>query len=162
MSHFFDNQLGSRKAERLQLGRRKLLLASLSAPFVLSHVAYAQQGAQGESFTRFMAVSSRLSGYATLDRQLGTEIFRSLSTTFLAFESAVAALATQDDETLGYARVAKVILKAWYLGVIEHGEKSSCIAYISTLQVRVVADVLRPPSYAYGPYGSWHKHPIAS
>jgi hypothetical protein len=58
------------------------------------------------------------------------------------------------------ADVQKRILAGWYLGIVGSGEKSVCVAYASDLANALVADVLRPQSYAYGAYGSWAKKPI--
>ncbi|WP_225198850.1 sorbitol dehydrogenase family protein [Gluconobacter oxydans] len=140
----------------LQLGRRQMLFASLAVPFVWTKGVHAQ----GESFSHFMTLSNRLSGYSDLDRQLGLRIHQSLSKMFPSFESDILNLVSANESEINQSPMAKEILKCWYLGVIGSGEQSSCIAYISTLQVRIVSDVLRPPTYAYGPYGSWSTQPI--
>lgn len=156
MHDFSEKPVGARSESRFQLGRRKLLLASLAVPFVWTQGAHAQ----GVSFSHFLALSSRLSGYSNLDQQLGLKIYQSLSKMLPSFDNAVASLASVDESALGQSPVVKAILQAWYLGVVGSGEQSTCIAYVSTLQARVVADVLRPPTYAYGPYGSWRTQPI--
>lgn len=53
-----------------------------------------------------------------------------------------------------------LILTGWYLGVAGSGDKAVCVAYVDALAYQDVADVLRPPSYAYGAYGSWAEKPV--
>lgn len=156
MNNSSQKEFEPRPQMDLQLGRRQMLFASLAVPFVWTKGVHAQ----GESFSHFMTLSNRLSGYSDLDRQLGFRIHQSLSKMFPTFDSDVVSLVSTDEDALAQSPMAKAILQAWYLGVIGSGEKSSCIAYVSTLQARVVSDVLRPPTYAYGPYGSWNTQPI--
>ncbi|WP_369788119.1 sugar dehydrogenase complex small subunit [Rouxiella sp. WC2420] len=51
------------------------------------------------------------------------------------------------------------ILTGWYLGIVGSGDKAICVAYTQALANVEVAHVLRPPSYAYGAYGSWASKP---
>ena len=46
------------------------------------------------------------------------------------------------------------------LGDVGAGDTATCITYTNALMNVAVSDVLRPPSYAYGPYGSWAAKPI--
>jgi hypothetical protein len=52
------------------------------------------------------------------------------------------------------------IASAWYLGIVGTGEAAVCVAYEQALNAAVVADVLKPPTYSYGAYGSWARKPI--
>ena len=45
------------------------------------------------------------------------------------------------------------------LGVVGSGEGARCVAYETALNAVIVADVLKPPTYAYGAYGSWSAKP---
>ncbi|AMO79659.1 sugar dehydrogenase complex small subunit [Obesumbacterium proteus] len=53
-----------------------------------------------------------------------------------------------------------LLLTGWYLGIVGSGHKAVCVAYVDALANKEVADVLRPPSYAYGAYGSWAAKPV--
>lgn len=53
-----------------------------------------------------------------------------------------------------------LLLTGWYLGIVGSGDNAVCIAYVDALANKEVADVLRPPSYAYGAYGSWAAKPV--
>ncbi len=68
-----------------------------------------------------------------------------------------ARLADAEDEA---AALARDILTGWYLGVAGSGDDAVCVAYADALSHAVVADVLRPRSYAYGAYGSWSAKPL--
>lgn len=58
------------------------------------------------------------------------------------------------------AKLPQTILTGWYLGVAGAGESAICVAYVDAFANQEVADVLRPPSYAYGAYGSWAQPPV--
>ena len=51
------------------------------------------------------------------------------------------------------------IVTAWCLGIIGQGESARCIAYETALNAVIVADILKPPTYAYGVYGTWQSKP---
>ncbi|MBB6117740.1 hypothetical protein F4826_004718 [Rahnella inusitata] len=53
-----------------------------------------------------------------------------------------------------------LLLTGWYLGIVGSGDNAICVTYLDALANKEVADVLRPPSYAYGAYGSWAAKPI--
>jgi hypothetical protein len=50
-------------------------------------------------------------------------------------------------------------MSAWYLGIVGEGEHARAVAYESALNAAAVADVLAPPSYCTGEYGSWSRKP---
>ncbi len=58
------------------------------------------------------------------------------------------------------AALPRKIATAWFMGIVGSGEKARCIAYESALNAVIVQDVLKPPTYAYGVYGSWAKKPL--
>ncbi|MXN17914.1 hypothetical protein GR170_08710 [Pseudooceanicola sp. GBMRC 2024] len=58
------------------------------------------------------------------------------------------------------AALPQALLTGWYLGIAGSGEQAVCVAYVDALSNVEVADVLRPPSYAYGAYGSWANPPV--
>jgi hypothetical protein len=45
------------------------------------------------------------------------------------------------------------------MGIVGDGAKARCLAYEKALNAVIVADVLKPPSYAYDAYGSWAAKP---
>lgn len=53
-----------------------------------------------------------------------------------------------------------LLLTGWYLGIVGSGDNAVCVAYVDALANKEVADKLRPPSYAYGAYGSWAAKPV--
>lgn len=56
-------------------------------------------------------------------------------------------------------KLAKTILAGWYSGVVGKGKQAIYITYVNTLANQLVADKLVPPSFSYGPCGSWQKKP---
>jgi hypothetical protein len=65
-----------------------------------------------------------------------------------------------DPSVADLAHLPTDILTGWYLGVVGKGDNAICVAYIEALANQVVADKLRPPTYAYGAYGSWAAQPL--
>jgi len=65
-----------------------------------------------------------------------------------------------DHALLELAKAIRAGSTAWFLGVIGSGTKAHVIAYEQALNAQFVADVLKPPTYAYGPYGSWTRKPL--
>lgn len=57
------------------------------------------------------------------------------------------------------AKVPAQVMQIWYTGIAGSGNQVRVVAYESALNAGVVADRLRPPSYAYGTYGSWSSNP---
>lgn len=51
------------------------------------------------------------------------------------------------------------VMQVWYQGIAGSGTATRVVAYEHALNAEVVADKLRPPSYAYGVYGSWSSNP---
>ena len=66
-----------------------------------------------------------------------------------------------DGEHSPLAPLPRQIMSAWFLGVVGGGGSGDarCVAYETALNAVVVADVLKPPTYAYGAYGSWSAKP---
>ena len=57
------------------------------------------------------------------------------------------------------AKVPAQIMQIWWSGIAGSGDKVRVVAYEHALNAEAVADKLRPPSYVYGGYGSWHTNP---
>ncbi|SFA75830.1 Membrane bound FAD containing D-sorbitol dehydrogenase [Collimonas sp. OK607] len=157
------------------LARRTLLAGLLSAysasliPWALAQpVTDAGQGA-------FVAVSAILAGRQALDAVQAKRLYEALTADDAGFPAAAQALLalinerkidplalqkTLDDEHSPLAAVPRKIVTAWCMGIVGDGEKARCIAYETALNAVIVEDVLKPPTYAYGVYGSWAKKPL--
>lgn len=66
-----------------------------------------------------------------------------------------------DDQASPLAALPRQIVTAWCLGIVGTGAAARCLAFETALNAVIVADVLRPPTYAYGPHGSWAAPPLA-
>lgn len=51
------------------------------------------------------------------------------------------------------------VMQVWYMGIAGSGTRTRVVAYEFALNAQTVSDRLRPPSYAYGVYGSWTRNP---
>ena len=148
-----------------------LLSVSAAAliPWALAEpVADAEQGA-------FLGVSAMLVGRQVLDPVLTRRLYDALVAQDAAFPANVRALlalingqglqadglqAALDAAQSPLAALPRQIASAWYLGIVGTGEAAVCVAYEQALNAAVVADVLKPPTYSYGAYGSWARKPI--
>jgi len=159
----------------LNPGRRMVLAGLLSAsaaaliPWALAEpVANAEQGA-------FLGVSAMLVGRQVLDPALAKRLYDALVAQDAAFPANVRALLALinaqglqaaglqqalDTAQSPLAALPRQIASAWYLGIVGTGEAAVCVAYEQALNAAVVADVLKPPTYSYGAYGSWARKPI--
>lgn len=155
--------------------RRRVLAGFLTAytaslvPWALAQpVANAEHGA-------FMALSAILVGRRSLDAGLAARLYGALTTMYPHFAADARALLAQiNQQHIDPAQLQQVldaahsplaplprrIMRAWCLGLVGEGEAARCIAYEDALDAVMVADVLKPPTYAYGPYGSWAKPPV--
>ncbi len=157
-----------------QATRRAVLKGLLTAytasliPFALAQpVDDAEQGT-------FLALSAIIAGRKSLDPILAKLLYQGLveddpnfpqlAKGLLDFinQRQVGPMQLQkvlDDEKSPLAAVPRTIATAWFMGVVGSGTKARCLAYEHALNAEIVADVLKPPTYAYGPYGSWQRHP---
>lgn len=155
--------------------RRRLLVGLLTAytasliPWALAQpVPHADRGA-------FTALSAILVGRQALDAAQTARLYDALAADDAHFSTDVQALLTLinqrqidplqlqsvlDTEHSPLAPLPRKIVSAWCLGIVGSGEDARCIAYETALNAVVVADVLKPPTYAYGTYGSWANKPI--
>ena len=128
-----------------------------------------QQGA-------FQALSAIIAGRQSLDNQLAHNLYRALLADDPDFDSATSNLLklinergidpmqlqrVLDAEYPALAPLPRKIASAWLMGVVGSGEQARCLAYEQALNALMVADVLKPPTYAYGVYGSWASNPTA-
>ncbi|MEO6918735.1 MAG: sugar dehydrogenase complex small subunit [Collimonas sp.] len=123
----------------------------------------------------FLKVSLILTGYAKLPPAQAERVYQALAAGDPAFSGQMLALqkfiaerklnasslqAALDSEQAVFAALPRNILQGWYVGVVGSGAQAKCIDYEEALMNLAVSDQLRPPSYAYGVYGSWGAQPV--
>lgn len=157
-------------------GRRRVLAGLLTA-YTASLIPWALAApVKSAGHGAFVAVSAILVGRQTLDAGLAARLHDALTAAYPHFTANAQALLAQinqqhidpaqlqktlDDAHSPLAPLPRRIMRAWCLGLVGEGEDTRCIAYENALDAVMVADVLKPPTYAYGPYGSWSRPPIA-
>lgn len=155
--------------------RRRLLVGLLTA-YTASLIPWAlAQPAPQADRGAFAALSAILVGRPSLDAAQAARTYDALVADDAHFPADVQALltlinqrhidplqlqATLDSEHAALASLPRRIMSAWALGVVGSGEGARCVAYESALNAVIVADVLKPPTYAYGSYGSWTAKPV--
>lgn len=154
--------------------RRRVLAGLLSAYTVTLIPWAAAQPINSNGHGAFLAVSSLLAGRQSLDSGLAARLYDELLTQDAGFAQACIALLalineqkisplelqkTLDAGHLALAPLPRKIVTAWFTGIVGIGDHARCLAYENALNAMVVSDVLKPPSYAYGNYGSWEKKP---
>lgn len=155
--------------------RRRLLLAALLSapaaaliPWALAEpVDNPEQGA-------FLGVSAVLAGRLALKPGLAKRLYAALLAQNAQFPGQVSALLALINEqglnaanlqtALDFAQsplapLPRQIASAWFLGIVGAGETAVCVAYEEALNAAIVGDILKPPSYADGAYGSWASKP---
>lgn len=168
----------SEASDRPENPARRRVVAGFLTAYTASLVPWALAApVKNDAHGAFLAVSAILVGRRTLDAALGARVQDALAATspqFMANASALLALinqrhidpaqlqATLDAEKSPLAPVPRQIMRAWCLGIVGEGEAARCIAYENALDAVMVADVLKPPTYAYGSYGSWSRPPVAT
>ncbi|NBA93366.1 sugar dehydrogenase complex small subunit [Pseudomonas sp. R5(2019)] len=154
--------------------RRGLLLGLLSA-YTASLIPWAvAQAAPDAERGAFVALSALIAGRQSLDSELAARYYDALGKADPAFPQAVkdvlllinqrqiAPLQLQpllDSDYPQLAPVPRKIASAWFLGVVGDKAQARALAYENALNAVFVSDVLQPPSYCYGAYGSWANKP---
>jgi hypothetical protein len=155
--------------------RRRALLASLLSAYAASFVpwALAQPVADG-AHGAFVALSALLAGRQALDQVQARRLYDALAADDPGFPAAAQALLALingraidplqlqqvlDTEQSVLAPLPRKIVTAWFLGIVGNGDTARCLAFETALNAVIVADVLSPPTYAYGPYASWARKP---
>lgn len=120
-------------------------------------------------------MSAIIAGKQTLDPALAQRLYDALVVDDPKFPQAMQSLLafveasridpsalqkTLDDQKSSLAKLPASIASAWFLGIVGEGARARCIAYETALNAVIVADVLKPPTYAYGAYGSWSSKPL--
>ncbi|KZC21502.1 MULTISPECIES: sugar dehydrogenase complex small subunit [Rhodanobacter] len=154
---------------------RRRLLAGLLTAYTASLIPWAlAQPAPRADLGAFTALSAILVGRQALDAAQATRLYDALAAAHPNFPADVQALLALlnerhidpqqlqgmlDGEHSPLAPLPRQILGAWALGVVGSGEGARCVAYETALNAVIVADVLKPPTFAYGAYGSWSVKP---
>ena len=154
---------------------RRRLLAGLLTAYTASLIPWAlAQPASHADRGAFTALSALLVGRQALDAAQATRLYDALATASPHFPADVQVLLTLinerhidplqlqgvlDGEHSPLAPLPRSIMSAWALGVVGSGENARCVAYETALDAVIVADVLKPPTYACGAYGSWTGKP---
>ena len=172
------DELDSVAANRYGLAdpARRRLLAGLLTAYTASLIPWAlAQPAPHADRSAFTALSAILVGRQALDAAQTARLYDALAAVHPNFAADVQALltlinerhidplqlqATLDGEHSPLAPLPRSIVGAWALGVVGSGEDARCVAYETALNAVIVADVLKPPTYAYGTYGSWTSKPL--
>lgn len=154
---------------------RRLLLFGLVSTYTASLIpwALAQEATDADNGV-FLALSAILVGRQSLDTAQAQRLYAALVADEPGFPAAAKALLDMiesrkidpmqlqkilDDEKLPLAALPRRIVAAWYMGIVGDGAKARCLAFETALNAETVADVLKPPTYAYGAYGSWTRKP---
>ena len=154
---------------------RRRVLAGLAATGAATIAPWGfAQSAPVTDHGAFMALSSILTARTTLDARLAQRLHVALVADDPGFDAAAGALLTLvrernidpatlqsalDAEKPGLAAVARKIATAWFAGIVGSGERARVLAYEFALNAQIVADVLKPPTYCFGAYGSWAASP---
>ena len=147
------------------IGRRRALrvigaamLSGVAGQLLLDSRAKAATDNAPPGLAPFRAVSATLTGKPSLDPTLALALFQAFQKATPDFDKALAALPA-DAAAMAGQPLAQAILQGWYLGTVGKGKKAVCVTYLDALANRAVAAELTPPSYSYGPCGSWHARP---
>lgn len=155
---------------------RRVVLAGMAATVAVTllPLARAQGAPDTAAYEAFLAMSAIVVGPRTLDPRLAQRLFDALQSNDPSFTTSLKALAKiVDGQHPGpsnlqqmlnadhpeLALLPRQIASAWFMGIIGGGDKARCVAYESALSSVIVSDILKPPTYAYGPYASWAAKP---
>lgn len=152
-----------------------MVLAGFVAAYSASLIPWAlAEPANDAGHAAFLAMSAIIAGKQVLDPALALRLYDALvaddpefpqrTQSLLSFVEAgkidpAALQKALDDQKSPVAALPRKIASAWFLGIVGEGVKARCIAYENALNAVITADVLKPPTYAYGAYGSWSAKP---
>lgn len=159
------------------LQRRHLLGGVLAAGAVqLAPLSWAAAPAEPTASGAFLALSQYLTERSNLSPRMAARLQAGWQALDSAFAANVEALwqwlqtnqvslaqlnARLKAEQPALAAVPGQVMQAWYLGIVGSGREARALAYEFALNAQTVADKLRPPTYAYGVYGSWSHNPAS-
>ncbi|QPC95361.1 hypothetical protein GA829_32040 [Mesorhizobium sp. INR15] len=154
---------------------RRLLLFGLVSAYTAAIIPWAlAQEATDPDNGAFLALSAILAGRQSLDQAQAQRLYAALVLDDPGFPAAAKSLLHTieqrkidpmrlqkilDDEKSLLGALPRRIVTAWYMGIVGDGAKARCLAFETALNAETVADVLKPPTYAYGAYGSWARKP---
>ena len=148
-------------------GLGAVMLSSIAGPLLLSQQARAGLQPAAGNLAVFTTVSAALTGRGSLDPALAQALYQAFQVAVKDFDTTLLKLRgamtgeeiTFSDEQKAEQGLSQSILQAWYLGVVGKGKKAVCVTYTEALANKVVAPILVPPSYSYGPIGTWTTKP---
>lgn len=154
---------------------RRVVLASLLTAYTAALIPWAlAETAPDPDRGNFLILSALIAGREALDNDLALRYYEALTDSDPSFPPAVSTLLTLinhqhidplqlqawlDEYRPELAGVSRRIATAWFLGVVETSDGVRALAYEEALNAQIVGDILKPPSYCYGGYGSWAKPP---
>lgn len=154
---------------------RRVVLAGLVTAYTASLIPWAlAESAPDVDRGNFLILSALIAGREGLDNELAIRYYDALLENDEGFPAAVSAILTLvnqhridplklqaflDESRPELAAVPRRIATAWFLGVVESVDGARVLAYEEALNAQLVSDVLMPPSYCYGGYGSWAQEP---
>jgi hypothetical protein len=121
---------------------RRAFLASIA---LVVPAFRASLDAQSFSVDDFLALSSRLTGYDNLDREVAAIFLKNL----LATPGNITRLSRPD------SALERDIIVAWYTGVHQVNGEAQLVTHTSALQWRALN--MSAPGTCVGPFGSWSK-----
>ncbi|MCP1315840.1 sorbitol dehydrogenase family protein [Halomonas sp. 707D7] len=131
-------------------------------------------GAPADELSDFLEVSRKLTQRDELDEHLAGALVLASTLALEGFGERLARLKALLDERPALLErspldfgddftdqetTARQVLGGWYTGVVGSGDQAIYVTYLNALANRVVADKLVPPSFSYGPCGSWRHAP---
>lgn len=165
---------GVQQRSGVDASKRRLLISALAA-YSASLIPWAwSQPVKDDGHAAFVALSAILTGRQALDEILGDRLYEAFTSRDAGFGKAAQAVLELinthridpstlqkflEDKHSSLAYVPRQIALAWYVGVVGEGEDAVCVAYETALMSVIVSDRLKPPTYAYGAYGSWENPP---
>lgn len=167
-------------------GRRMLLAGILGSyvcsfiPLPLAFANNADSAASAKASESFLRLSHLLTDKKELDPAQADRLYAAFIAVYPDFEAQLQQLtdfiaaanaqsklelsglqAALDAQKSPVAKLPGRIVSGWFVGIVGSGKVARCVTYETSLMYVAVADRLRPPSYAYGPYGSWGRNPLA-
>ncbi|SFC28292.1 Membrane bound FAD containing D-sorbitol dehydrogenase [Polaromonas sp. OV174] len=155
--------------------KRRVVLGGLLGAYAASLIPWAlAQPVSSPDQGAFLGLSAILAGRQTLDGAQAKRLYDALVADDPGFPAAAQALLKLindrkidpanlhqllTDEKSALAPVAQNIARAWFMGIVGSGDKARALAYETALNAEIVQDQLKPPTFAYGAYGSWAKKP---
>lgn len=154
---------------------RRTLLKALLGAWTASHIGFAlAEPIDSPAQADFLAVSALIAGQQALDATLAAALHQALSDLHPGFAEQLSQLLaliearhitpdllqqTLDSDHSPLAQLPRAIARAWFMGIVGTGAQARCVTYEHALNAQIVSDVLQPPSYALGGYGSWVTKP---